>query len=154
MDSDVTTKLCSACSKHTLQSLHRGTHSYSLNKDCDLCGLIWEPLNSHLKQNGDGNTMIYLRVAADLVELAHPEWLESLPYRVKTYLEATLQSLFNSISFNLKGPPIGLLSVHNSQGRRITYLKATPLDGKLDSTCLRVMTLTISQARGASSGLM
>lgn len=111
MGSDaIATKLCSACSQHTLQSLYWGTDNYPLSKDCDLCGLIWDPLGSNPELFDSDGTLPMINICA-----AGKRGFRS---QAKCGIWAShdtrkdeLRSLLGSIASKLKTPPINLLDV-------------------------------------------
>lgn len=130
MGSDaITTKLCSTCSQHTLQSLYWGTDNYPLSKDCDLCGLIWESLGSNPELLDSDGTLPMINICA-----ARKRGFRSQArcgiWASHDTRKDELRSLLGSIATKLKTPPISLLDVYTAQKEHVMSIKTKPLHGK------------------------
>jgi len=156
--SGINATLCSTCSKHTLQSLHRGTDNHPLSGDRDLCRLIRNSLNSS-PELFDSNDSLQITLRVDFKEKRFETIVvegiakHNACYRLKECTQTRAgSSQQHTFSRDAKTPPIRLLTAYNSLGKRMTKIKATPLHGTDQNFELFCARRTIPVAGSRSAG--
>ncbi len=139
------TRLCGACRKHTLQTLYKGTHLFSLSTGCSLCELIRPEVASHLGlSEGDELPEVKLEVVKEERPSHKMSTLPSGLYETSRFLLERLwcryPRAYNIIKFRehsfarlqifIPGPGREQYAPWLQEMIEVAQLKVTPLEGR------------------------